>query len=305
MAHLSRPVLALLLSLMFHGLLLLVCVAGWRRYAIVPPPRSSEVISVFTVQQEDAGRQAAEGPTPRKTPAAVKVRETSSASKMRKTAVRARPQVQPHLADGSGRIRATRPGAALHPKAAAGGVAEIHAAIRAADARRNAPDPALPPVATKGSGNSVAGVLSGPLSVKATSEAMDKALAETSPTGTGGHQASQPHPAAVREEGAEDSAATKEVLARPLYQVNPPPPYPRSARRLGQEGQVLLAVLVSNSGLVSDLHLVTSSGHRILDAAASEAVRSWHFVAGTRKGHPVAMWVRVPVRFTLAEENEW
>ncbi len=99
--------------------------------------------------------------------------------------------------------------------------------------------------------------------------------------------------------GTGEGSATGEVLAHPLYQANPPPPYPRLARKLGQEGVVLLEVLVSVTGLVDDLWIAASSGHEPLDAAALDAVRFWRFSAGQRNGQPVAMRVRVPVRFSL------
>lgn len=101
--------------------------------------------------------------------------------------------------------------------------------------------------------------------------------------------------------GTGEGAPTGEVLARPLYTTNPPPPYPRLARKLGHEGVVQLEALISVAGRVDDLRIAASSGHESLDAAALEAVRSWRFSAGQRNGQPVAMRVRVPVRFSLRE----
>jgi protein TonB len=99
--------------------------------------------------------------------------------------------------------------------------------------------------------------------------------------------------------GTGEGAPTGEVLARPLYTTNPPPPYPRLARKLGHEGVVQLEALISVAGRVDDLRIAASSGHESLDAAALEAVRSWRFSAGRRNGQPVAMRIRVPVRFSL------
>lgn len=99
--------------------------------------------------------------------------------------------------------------------------------------------------------------------------------------------------------GTGEGAATGEVLARPLYTTNPPPPYPRLARKLGHEGVVQLEALISVAGRVDDLRIAVGSGHESLDAAALEAVRSWRFSAGQRNGQPVTMRVRVPVRFSL------
>ncbi len=92
-----------------------------------------------------------------------------------------------------------------------------------------------------------------------------------------------------------------EVLARPLYAVNPPPLYPRLARRLGKEGVVLLEVYVSASGAVEEVKVATGSGHQILDETALKTVRDWRFSPGLRNGQPAAMRVRVPVRFELHE----
>lgn len=94
-----------------------------------------------------------------------------------------------------------------------------------------------------------------------------------------------------------------EVLARPLYAVNPPPLYPRLARRLGKQGIVLLEVFVSASGMVTEVKVATGSSHEILDKAALETVRGWRFAPGLRNGQPASMWVRVPVRFSLRDGN--
>lgn len=90
--------------------------------------------------------------------------------------------------------------------------------------------------------------------------------------------------------------------AAPLYQVNPPPKYPRLARRRGLEGLVVLEVLVDVLGRVKDFHIFESSGHSVLDRAAVKAVRRWKFNAGTVGGTVKDMWVKVPVRFRLKGE---
>lgn len=93
--------------------------------------------------------------------------------------------------------------------------------------------------------------------------------------------------------------ALKEAV--PIYRQNPPPGYPRIARRKGYEGTVVLEVLVGREGRVSDLRLLHSCGHAVLDEAAADSVRSWLFDPGTRDNDPVEMWVKVPVRFQLKE----
>jgi protein TonB len=101
------------------------------------------------------------------------------------------------------------------------------------------------------------------------------------------------------EEQATTPAANVIQKATPLYKINPPPAYPRPARRRGIEGVVLIKVLVNQSGEVSELELEKSSGHRILDKAALKSVRKWQFTPGNRGGKPIEMLVTVPVHFKL------
>ena len=116
-------------------------------------------------------------------------------------------------------------------------------------------------------------------------------------------EAPPPSLSLVREdkEQMQGAAAAVKVVreAIPLYKKNPPPVYPRKARRRGVEGVVLLEVLVDVSGWVADLRVLSSSGHRLLDKAALKSVKKWRFIAARRGDEPVEMWVRVPVRFEL------
>jgi protein TonB len=87
--------------------------------------------------------------------------------------------------------------------------------------------------------------------------------------------------------------------ARPLYRQNPPPHYPRTARRRGHEGIVVLEVKVLKDGTVGDLRVHASSGHAVLDQAAVKSVRKWLFEPGLQGDQKVDMWVRVPIRFEI------
>lgn len=87
--------------------------------------------------------------------------------------------------------------------------------------------------------------------------------------------------------------------ARPLYRINPPPPYPQMARKRGFQGVVVLEVLVDTDGSAADLRVLSSSGHPVLDRTAVAAVKHWTFDPGTRGDKKEKMWVRVPIRFQL------
>jgi protein TonB len=84
------------------------------------------------------------------------------------------------------------------------------------------------------------------------------------------------------------------------YLRNPPPAYPYQARRLGQQGKVVLHVLVNTAGLPDKVELRASSGTGSLDEAALDAVRNWRFVPAKQGDKPVAAWVLVPIVFSLS-----
>jgi protein TonB len=90
------------------------------------------------------------------------------------------------------------------------------------------------------------------------------------------------------------------MRATPLgYGENPPMPYPRSARRRGWEGEVLLKVAVSAHGRVLAVHIEQSSGYGILDDTALEAVSEWRFRPARVNGSTRPDTVIVPILFRL------
>jgi protein TonB len=92
------------------------------------------------------------------------------------------------------------------------------------------------------------------------------------------------------------------MAAQPDYGVNPKPPYPILARRLGAQGVVLLRVQVREDGTVATVELARSSGFSMLDDSAARTVReSWRFVPARIDGAPIASWVEVPIRFVLED----
>lgn len=106
--------------------------------------------------------------------------------------------------------------------------------------------------------------------------------------------ASPAAPAAPRSE-----PVTTPPVFNAAYLRNPPPRYPPAARRSGDEGTVLLKVLVTSDGAAARVELDRSSGSASLDSAALEAVRNWRFIPARRGTLNVEDWVRVPVVFRL------
>jgi periplasmic protein TonB len=83
------------------------------------------------------------------------------------------------------------------------------------------------------------------------------------------------------------------------YLHNPTPTYPSLSRRMGEQGKVLVRVLVSAEGLVERIELKNSSGSRRLDQAALDAVKQWKFVPARQGDLKVSAWVLVPIVFAL------
>jgi protein TonB len=99
-------------------------------------------------------------------------------------------------------------------------------------------------------------------------------------------------------------AATQQVsppVFDAAYLNNPPPPYPPAAVRAGQQGTVMLRVMVKRDGLPSRVEIDKSSGSRALDTAAQDAVWSWRFEPARHGTDPIESWVMVPVVFRLKD----
>ena len=110
-------------------------------------------------------------------------------------------------------------------------------------------------------------------------------------------------PAHVAEAPAKVEAVAEPVVEPPkfgaAYLNNPAPAYPSVSRRFGEQGRVLLRVLVSENGLAQSVQLDSSSGYEKLDRAAMEAVKKWSFIPARRSNQPVSAYVLVPIKFSL------
>lgn len=107
-----------------------------------------------------------------------------------------------------------------------------------------------------------------------------------------------PKPAAP--EQVADGEATPLLDAQSVgYLVPPAPRYPPASRRLHEEGEALVRVLIDIDGRPVEVHLLRSSGYARLDDAAMAAVRAAIFRPYVSSGRARAAYVRVPVEFAL------
>ena len=83
------------------------------------------------------------------------------------------------------------------------------------------------------------------------------------------------------------------------YLSNPKPTYPAMSKRLGEQGKVVVRVLIGADGLPQKSELRQSSGFDRLDDAALATVMKWRYVPGKRDGIAEAMWFNVPITFRL------
>lgn len=124
-------------------------------------------------------------------------------------------------------------------------------------------------------------------------------LAPLAPASEAAHAA--PVVAPTSANPADAPRAVEVVPARfdATYLNNPTPSYPPLARRMGEQGTVMLRVHVNADGAPGAIEIATGSGSRRLDHAAEQAVSRWRFVPASRGGHNIAAWVIVPIVFKL------
>jgi protein TonB len=79
--------------------------------------------------------------------------------------------------------------------------------------------------------------------------------------------------------------------------------YPPSAKRRGEEGSIIVQVLVQDNGRIdpASVKVDTSSGFPALDEGAVAYAKTWRLLPGTRDGKPVAMTVKMKVTFKLTK----
>lgn len=78
-----------------------------------------------------------------------------------------------------------------------------------------------------------------------------------------------------------------------------PPNYPAAAKRMGEQGRVVLRVDLDETGRVTGARVSSSSGSARLDDASLAAVRQWHCNPARRDGEAVRAVALQPFDFIL------
>jgi protein TonB len=87
-------------------------------------------------------------------------------------------------------------------------------------------------------------------------------------------------------------------ISAPRAIYDPEPEYSEEARRVKEQGVVILSLVVDQQGRPRDIHVARSLGMG-LDQKAIEAVTRWKFSPGMKDGIPVAVRVNIEVSFRL------
>lgn len=111
--------------------------------------------------------------------------------------------------------------------------------------------------------------------------------------------AAQPAPSSVQTAPVQAPAAVTPPSFSAEYLQNPAPDYPAASRADGEQGRVLLRVLVGPLGSAERVEIRKTSGFGRLDDAARVTVRKWKFVPAQQAGRTVSAWVLVPISFSL------
>jgi TonB family protein len=91
------------------------------------------------------------------------------------------------------------------------------------------------------------------------------------------------------------------VSQMPRYLHTPFPLYPFEARKKGQEGLVLLTVVILDNGRVGQVQIKKTSGYANLDQSAMMAVQNWRFEPLRKDNSLRSTIVNIPIRFSLKE----
>jgi TonB family protein len=124
------------------------------------------------------------------------------------------------------------------------------------------------------------------------------AAAEDKAGGEAREAQAQPGADTTQLASAAPAAGLVDLLDAPRARFAPAPDYPDEARWEGREGRVLLRFRLRADGRVDETDVVSSSGHKDIDAAALATIRRWSFTPPGAAAVAEA-WYRHAFRFAL------
>lgn len=111
---------------------------------------------------------------------------------------------------------------------------------------------------------------------------------------------SAPAPVILASAAPAPPAVPRTISSGVEYIHAPQPVYPQLSRRMGEQGKVILRILVNEKGLPDQVLVQTSSGSPRLDEAGRQAALRALFKPYLEDGRAVAVFVIVPLNFQLA-----
>jgi protein TonB len=109
--------------------------------------------------------------------------------------------------------------------------------------------------------------------------------------------AGQAETVTIEEEGFGPRVVTVADYLRFVRDHNPPPSYPRLSRLRGEQGRVVVRVVVPNTGQLAKAEIENSSGFELLDRVALEAAKQWRYPP--YRGENPSIAFTIPFRFAL------
>jgi len=84
-----------------------------------------------------------------------------------------------------------------------------------------------------------------------------------------------------------------------VYQPDADPYYPSFSKRAGEQGEVVVRLIIDETGIVEDVALLRSSGFARLDRAATEIGRRYRFKPYSVNGNPARISTNLLIKFNL------
>jgi protein TonB len=84
-----------------------------------------------------------------------------------------------------------------------------------------------------------------------------------------------------------------------VYQPDADPYYPSFSKRAGEQGEVVVRLIIDETGIVEEVALLRSSGFARLDRAATEIGKRYRFKPYTVNGNPARISTNLLIKFNL------